>query len=44
MITSYLCDSNAAEVRSEDAEMEDAEMEAIAQEHLLSLLCSLFVV
>lgn len=27
MITSYLCDSNAAEVRSEDAEMEDAEME-----------------
>lgn len=27
MITSYLCDSNAAEVRCEDAEMEDAEME-----------------
>lgn len=37
MITSYLCDSNAAEVRWEDAEMERGNTRTLAFTSLLAL-------
>lgn len=37
MITSYLCDSNAAEVRCEDAEMERHNTRTLAFTSLLAL-------
>lgn len=37
MITSYLCDSNAAEVRCEDAEMERGNTRTLAFTSLLAL-------